>query len=290
MAVYYNIAGYILEVLKGELGHIPGFSCFSSCPILSDTIISLRLEEYVSDDKEMKLIYQFDIENSTCEFLSNDNSYLFRVSKEGIQWLMEIYPEKGKFIARTNMDKDTDIPILRFAIWTAFGIAALHRQIVAIHASAITYNGRSVLFLGESGTGKSTQSRLWLQHIQGVELLNDDSPLICIDKEKPPVVWGSPWSGKTPCYKNKQAPVAAFIRLKQASNNAIKRLRIIEAIGALQPSLPPIFATDPVLSGMMHECLSSILQHIPVYYLECLPDEDAANLVYATLKEDGWIQ
>ena len=288
MAVYYNIAGYILEILKGELGHIPGFSCFSSNPILSDTIISLRLGENVSD-REMKLIYQFDVENSTCEFLSNKSSYLLRVSQKDILWLMEIYQEKENFVAYTNMDKDTDIFILRFAIWTAFGIAALYRQIVAIHASAITYNGRSVLFLGESGTGKSTQSRLWLQHIPDTELLNDDSPLICFDEEKPPVVWGSPWSGKTPCYKNKHTSIAALVRIKQAPHNAIRRLRTIEAIGALQPSLPPIFAADPALSVLLHECLSSILQHIPVYSLECLPNKNAASLVYETLKKEGWI-
>ena len=289
MAVYYNIAGYLIETLNEELGHIPGFSCFLPGRKLRKPILSIRFREKVSDI-DTKLLYRLEMENSTCEFLHEKNSFLFRAyQKDSILWLAEIRLEKGSFVARTNIDKDTDIFILRFAVWTAFGIAALHRQVIAIHASAISYNGNSILFLGESGTGKSTQSQLWLKHIPDTELLNDDSPFICTDKEKPPVVWGSPWSGKTQCYKNKYTPIAALVRIKQAPHNAIRRLRTIEAIGALQPSLPPIFAADPTLSGMMYEYLSRILKHVPVYSLECMPDENAASLVCETLKKDGWI-
>ena len=39
-------------------------------------------------------------------------------------------------------------------------------QTVAIHTSTIVCRGKAVLFLGESGTGKSTHTRLWRENIE----------------------------------------------------------------------------------------------------------------------------
>ena len=91
--------------------------------------------------------------------------------------------------------------------------------------------------------GNCTHTRLWREHIPGAELLNDDSPIIrATDSEA--LVHGSPWSGKTPCYRNESCPIAAVVRLSQASHNRIRRLRPIESIGRtafgrhLRPALP----------------------------------------------------
>lgn len=286
--MYYDIAGHTIEIKGEKPGLIPAFSSFvpKSC-LLVKPLISIVINEDLSD-KQARLIYRFTIEKGTCEFLKHEDSYLIRWKEStGISWLMDIQPKDGGFIAITNMNEDTDSHILSFSIWIAFGIACLNKQTVAIHASAVIHKGSSILFLGESGTGKSTQSGLWLKHIPDTELLNDDSPFIRLHKDEIPIVCGSPWSGKTPCYKNKQTPVSAFIRLRQAPSNSIRRLRTLEAIGALQPSLPPIFASEPLLAESMLECLSFMLKQIPVYILDCLPDEDAVHLVYSTLKKDG---
>jgi len=286
--MYYNIAGHIIEITGEKPGINPGFSSFVYKSAFPDgLLISLHLNKKVTY-KDSELIYQFSIEKGTCEFLKYEESYLVRWTEPtGISWLMEVQCKDEGFIAVTDMNEDTDSHILSFSIWIAFGIASLNQQTVAIHASTVIHNGSSILFLGESGTGKSTQSGLWLQHITETELLNDDSPFIRLYEDKIPAVYGSPWSGKTPCYKDKQAPVSAFIRLRQAPYNSIRRLRTLEAIGALQPSLPPIFASEPILAELMLECLSHILRQIPVYLLECLPNEDAVDLVYSTLKKDG---
>ncbi len=47
-----------------------------------------------------------------------------------------------------------------------------------MHASTVRFQGKAYVFLGTSGTGKSTHSRLWLENIAGTELLNDDNPVI----------------------------------------------------------------------------------------------------------------
>lgn len=224
-----------------------------------------------------------------------------RFGRDAAGYLLEMTPRNGSRKARFRISPDarevrTDytprhLPaLLRFGLWTAFNIAALHRLRVAIHSSAIVYRGRAVLFLGESGTGKSTHTRLWREHIAGAELLNDDSPIVCAGDgprtEGPFAACGSPWSGKTPCYRNERYPIRAFVRLSQAPDNRIRRLRPLEAIGALLPSCPPAFAHDKALFDRVCATVSALVGTIETYHLACLPDAAAARLACQTLFAD----
>lgn len=172
--------------------------------------------------------------------------------------------------------------LVRFALWIAYGVVTLPLQTVAIHTSVIEYQGRTVLFLGESGTGKSTHTRLWRENIGNAVLLNDDSPILRIIDGKP-WMFGSPWSGKTPCYKNESYPLAACVRLSQAPYNKIHRLSIPQGYAAIHPSCPPDFAYDDALYDHISNTLSDVLAQIPMFHLECLPDADAARLSCKTV-------
>lgn len=69
---------------------------------------------------------------------------------------------------------------LNNALMIAFTFAGAFHNILLIHSSVTIKDERAYLFLGKSGTGKSTHSSLWHQHIPGSELLNDDNPAIRI--------------------------------------------------------------------------------------------------------------
>ncbi len=172
-----------------------------------------------------------------------------------------------------------DPSLWRFGLWMAFGLIAVPNGAIPIHTSTIVCENRAVLFLGESGTGKSTHTRLWRENIAGAHLLNDDSPII----RSTAVAYGSPWSGKTPCYRNLHYPIAAIVRLSQAPHNRMRRLTALEALGALLPSCPPSFAYDEQLQDAMCETLSELISAVPVYHLECLPNAEAAELSYSTI-------
>lgn len=174
----------------------------------------------------------------------------------------------------------------RFGLWMMFGLSAVAHRAVPIHSSVIEWGDGAALFLGESGTGKSTHTRLWREHIAGARLLNDDSPILRI-KEGEVRVYGSPWSGKTPCYRDTWRPVRGFVRLSQAPHNRIRQLPVIAAIGALLPSCPPSFAFDEGLQDGICDTLSDCIARIPVYHLECLPDAAAAELARKTLTGRG---
>lgn len=177
---------------------------------------------------------------------------------------------------------DLSPQLLRFALWIGYGLMTVHSRRIAVHSSCIVRGGKAFLFLGESGTGKSTQASLWKEHISGAVLLNDDSPIVVAEKEE---VWvyGSPWSGKTPCYKQERYPLGGCIRLLQAPYNRIWSLPRLQAFAAIHPSCPPEFAYDGRLYDGITDTLDRILSCVPFYRLECLPDKGAALLTYTTL-------
>lgn len=115
--------------------------------------------------------------------------------------------------------------ILSSMLRIAFAQAVILREGLSIHASAVVSDGKAYLFLGKSGTGKSTHARLWLKNIPGSHLLNDDNPAVrLIDGS--PVAFGTPWSGKTPCYRDESAPVGGFVRLRQGDTDIFTEKRM----------------------------------------------------------------
>ena len=219
------------------------------------------------------------------EFMRSERGYLYCIKRRGERSKDVVFHiDTSSWVIETNMQVEdgVDIAILRFGIWVMFGVVLCVNDAIAIHSSAIVVSNRCALFLGESGTGKSTHTRLWIKHIDGAKLLNDDSPIVRVVNNEV-VVYGSPWSGKTPCYKSESYPLAGLCRLEQAPYNRIEALATIPAIGALLPSCPPIFAHDEVLQDRICTTVGRILRKVRAYRLACLPDEAAAQMSYKTI-------
>jgi hypothetical protein len=169
------------------------------------------------------------------------------------------------------------------ALMVMFALATAVHQTALFHSSVVVWQRKAYMFLGKSGTGKSTHSRLWLQYIKGTALLNDDNPVVrIIDGQA--IVFGSPWSGKTPCYINRHFPLGGIVRLRQAPHNAIRPLRGIEAYAALIPSISGKRWDKQVAEGL-HET-ENLLAGQRVWHLDCLPDEAAAQLCCQTITRE----
>lgn len=247
-------------------------------------IIEMNLSPHI-DAEHVRELTRFDLEGwggAECIFGRTDKDYVLHiVGPDGGELLFVYNRESNR--AQCNVSRDVpDMSAVRFGLWFMTALATVGHNVTPVHSSAIVCNGRAVLFLGESGTGKSTHTRLWRENIAGAVLLNDDSPFIGFVDGRA-TAFGAPWSGKTPCYKQEQYPIAAIVRLSQAPHNAIRPLRSVHAIGALLPSLTPAFGYDDELQDRMLATLSKIISQVPVYHLECLPDAAAARLSYDTV-------
>ena len=163
-----------------------------------------------------------------------------------------------------------------------YALATSCKGTALFHSAVVSKDGKGYMFLGKSGTGKSTHARLWLKHVEGTALMNDDNPVVRVTDEGV-MVYGSPWSGKTPCYRNVSAPLGGIVLLAQAPYNKIKRLEGVAAYAAVLPSISGK-RWDPRMADGLHQTENALAMKARVWFLECLPDEAAARLSYETIK------
>ena len=170
---------------------------------------------------------------------------------------------------------------LNDALMLVYAFAGSFHDTLLIHASTIMQGDYGYPFTAKSGTGKSTHSALWLKHIDACELMNDDNPIVrLIDGE--PYIYGSPWSGKTPCYRNVKARLGAITQIDRAPANSIERLNPIMAFATLLPACSSM-KWDPIIYDNLCNTITRIIETTPIYILHCLPDEEAAQICHKTI-------
>lgn len=250
-------AGEGLFLMRVEYGESPAYT-----------------EELCQDEEGQQII---------CGLTAGQNSVFdFRLQKKktGVLVCSKDYKTATLFIPQ-----GTAAALLKFAVNNAlmvlYAIATAPYNTALFHAAVVNYEGKGYMFLGKSGTGKSTHARLWLKYNEGSELLNDDNPVVRIENDAEgngvTRVYGSPWSGKTPCYKNEVYPLGGFVMLSQAPYNKIERLRGVRAYAALVPCISGK-RWESVIADGLHKTENALAMNVPVWYLECLPDEEAARV------------
>ena len=277
----YQIAGHLFEVSGEKLceavAQIEGFRPFE---VVEGEPVFRFQEGKITDVPEMaKVEYTLEYEGVKGTFGRTAEGFRLNLQPEA-EGAFDVWCREGETVA--YLGGNWSMLLYRIALWVAYGLMTLQRDTLAIHSSCIVYQDKAVLFLGESGTGKSTHTRLWREHIEGAVLLNDDSPMIRVEEGK---VWayGSAWSGKTPCYKQERYELVACVRLSQAPYNHIQKLSVLQAYGAIHPSCAPEFAYDDALYDEVSRIIGQILSLVPCYHLACLPDREAALLSCQTL-------
>jgi hypothetical protein len=100
--------------------------------------------------------------------------------------------------------------------------------------------------------------------------------------EGTPMVSGSPWSGKTPCYKNEEYPIGAIVQLRQAPENKIRKQTVIESYVSIKTSVSGKAWEKEIADGQ-HQTIEKLIGATRLYQLDCLPDAGAALLCSQTI-------
>lgn len=224
--------------------------------------------------------------------------YLWVCGGSGLTFGFSVSGERPDFILRLSddfregcMDLPEHCPggLLAFAVNNSsmfmYMLGSAGLDTLLIHASAVLHDGHAYAFTGRSGSGKSTHSRLWLQNVEGTELMNDDNPVVRVYGGQA-VLYGSPWSGKTPCWKKVQAPLKAVVHIFQAPENRIERLSGIRAYASFITSCSNMRWNRKVADGI-NACVEKLLGVCGIYELYCLPDRDAALLCRSTVSGEA---
>ena len=251
----------------------------------SDNRFSLAVDDYDVNHDQMKLIYS-NMENVKDGFITfsifnnRDKGYLFEIRQ----------PYADKTNAYLSLNNDFSKAKIKLSgkneeQWYSFNAAVnlcylfstVNYGTLLFHSSAVEYKGRAYLFLGKSGTGKSTHSRMWLNTLNDVTLMNDDHPIVRIWENGNVIAYGSPWSGKTHCYKNIQAPLGGIIRIIRAPHNKAVRLSPIQSYASVMTSSTGL-TWEKSFADSRDATLQQIISRIPCWNMECLPNEEAAKV------------
>lgn len=285
MDKYYNIAGFLIRV-TGEKAEaiqcVCGFESFEVKPGKPYFTLYLTHKDgkELLGEEEPVLLYTTNLENIVGQFirLTDDSYRLTIMSPEDDKPLILNYRLGCRECFLSGLMKPD---LLRYALWTAFGMLTAGQAII-IHASVVVFESKAIIFLSDSDTEKSIHVQLWLKHIPGSTLLTDNGFIILRDSSIP-YICDSPWSKKTHSFHNKCFPLAGIIRLSQEKHNQMYRLWMFEAVSAILPSCPSVFAEDKELSRHICDTIAEVLNFVPVWQLECLPDKEAVRLSHATV-------
>ncbi len=286
MKKFYKVAEHIfaIDAAPALLEQLSNYAPFLTDENAGTCLFTITVhEEPIPSTEGWQTVYtdQSDEDMPRIEMYQRDEEWLFCVSmyrdsaiecaiRCSADWQrVELYlrPETARF-AIDN------------AAMLVYAFATADKATLLFHSSVTVLDGKAYLFLGHSGTGKSTHSQQWKAAFPQATLLNDDNPAVRV-MDHQVIVYGSPWSGKTPCYKNEHAPVQALVQLAQAPENKIERLRMSQAYPHILASVSGL-KVMPEMMDRLFESIAKLLELSPVYRLECLPNPDAARLCAQT--------
>ncbi|MGJ1205470.1 hypothetical protein [Sphingobacterium lactis] len=213
------------------------------------------------------------------KFFENPSGYYanLQVVEESAQWLMACSKDfRHATVYMTSVSDALFRSLVSWMVMLSFGQASIWNGSILIHASCIKTSKYAAAFLGKSGTGKSTHSKMWLKSFDDTSLLNDDNPAIRIENGKA-WIYGTPWSGKTPCYKNEKVLLKALVRLRQAPENKLINLQGLDAFLSILPSCTAI-RWNTTLFSKMNDQVQALTLAVKVAQLDCLPQPEAALL------------
>ena len=153
----------------------------------------------------------------------------------------------------------------------------LRRSCLMLHAAFIRWQGKGILFTAPSGTGKSTQAELWKKY-ERADILNGDRAAVRRDESGCWQAYGLPYAGSSGIYRNEKTPVSAVIVLRQAEENRIRRLGMLDTIRNLYPETT-VHHWEPDFVEKALTLLTELAGEVPFYLLECRPDRGAVEAV-----------
>ena len=273
---YYKVGNHLFSVSQTLDPSYEPFRTQAGRPIFD---VKIKMERYhgklkhkiirqVEDDVEItagrigfKFYFEFRLFKRRVAVLLTDARY---------KWATLIVEEFPKFSIDSGL-------MVMYALSTA------NKSTLLFHSSVVMEEGYAYMFLGKSGTGKSTHSRLWLEAIKGTMLLNDDNPIVRTYPGGRIYVYGSPWSGKTHCYKNDYGTLGGIVMLGPAKVNKITVVDEEQAYRDIITSVSGTAWNGRIRHGQ-HLTAMKLLHYVPFYHLMCRPDHEAAKVCYDSVR------
>lgn len=290
--MYFKIAEHIVEIKSTNtsvdlISLLPSFAPFiiNRPDDGEQTVLSLTWDNTLPTISSYRQIGDFDTGNGHTKVEKEDQTgaYQFTIRDISEHEICILQANNDFSICSCKLLDDSRMHSygLNSALMMSYAFATASRQTLLIHASCVKQGDYAYCFIAKSGTGKSTQVSNWLKYIPNCELLNDDNPILRVIDDKA-CCYGSPWSGKTPCYRNRKAKLGAISRIERAEANSVDRLRPVEAFASFLPSCSTMKWESKLYNDVM-DTISKIIETTGMFTLHCLPNRESAEVCNAAI-------
>jgi hypothetical protein len=157
---------------------------------------------------------------------------------------------------------------------------------IELHSCGIVrLDGTGNLFVGHSGAGKSTTTRLWIEQ-EDVQVLSDDRIIVRREtagardgrKTGGMRMYGTPWHGEAAYASPGSAPLERIFILQHGKGNVVTRLSPSQAVAELfARSFVPFHRHEYVESAL--EFLQEVVDTVPCYRYAFEPNEGAVERI-----------
>lgn len=286
MFINIKIAGIVLRLAaQRQLKKTPEFMpFFASDSCKPDITVDVSWNWGESDDLRSKpvgrdqlLIYYQEGEYCYCELDGGDRGAVAQT---------KYTPDFSRMTCTINTDEfeveqDHVYQILRML---PIRQILLSRNVLFLHASQVLHENRGILFTAPSGTGKTTQAKLWRQHRNAQIICNDRTLLRQSGQHW--LTYGYPYDGSEPVGSDQIHDLACIVLLQQGRENEIVRLKPAKAISRLMRQTI-IDGWDPVSCAKAIELIAAVIEKVPVYALRCTISEEAVAILEEALQKEG---
>jgi len=145
-----------------------------------------------------------------------------------------------------------------------------------LHACGVVHEGKGLLFVGDSGAGKSTMASLWAGE-RGVEVLSDDRTIV---RKKGDEFWmyGTPWHGEGKFGSPGSARVEKIFFIGHGEENAVRDVKGVDAAARLLTcSFPPYW--DPEGMAFSLGFIGELTARVACRELSFRPDGSAVEFL-----------
>lgn len=168
-----------------------------------------------------------------------------------------------------------------FLFFCSISNKLLDYDVLTVHGSSLSLDGKGYFFTAASGTGKSTHASLWRQVFgDRCVMINDDKPIVrSIDGV--PYIFGSPFAGKHELHTNTCAPLEAIAQIVRSDVNYVTPCPISEAFPLMTTQLFVTLGKESLKKAIALS--TDLLKNVPFFKLHCNMEPSAALAAYEGL-------
>lgn len=281
----FDIAGWKVTVCFSEsdgtsgMDMLPSFQNFCVADTNSEPLLEMTV------DQQLPTLPEKECEYNSVEQTLNGDIVVNRFHDGSYQFVIKNI--KGDVCAVMHGNHDFSVDRCRVygnekmrqfglnnAMMLAYAFAGARRHTILIHASVVRHDEKGYAFVARSGTGKSTQTQNWLKTIPGCDLMNDDNPAVRV-VDGAVWIYGTPWSGKTPCYRQVKAKLAAVTKIDRHTANYVEKVAKLVGFNHLLSSCSVLRCDKEKHLGIC-DTVSAVCSQVDNYILHCTADPESA--------------